>query len=294
MARDNRLAKSSWTMVTRSVSCEASVANRITIQLIGQKSDRKDVRLNDFIEQLKHVKRALLENELAISGADKPSLDYKIVGLRHSSPSTVVLEPVPIDGPVPPELKREVVGNFTGELRMIKREGRLLREPELMRLQAYQDIGAKDKSRIAAVKIGSGRTVVTIDQAFKTKLDAIVGPDEFAEGSISGMLEAVNFHNTNRFMLYPTIGPKRIAGVFRPHLRPQVKTAIGSFVTIVGTLSYKAWSPYPHAVTAEKIDEHESAEQLPSLSSMRGAFAGMMGDLTSVEFVEHIRHEDWQ
>ena len=270
------------------------MANRITIQLIGGESDHKDVRLNDFIEQLKYVKRALAENELTISRAERTTLDYKVVDLRHSSPATVVLQPVPIDGLPTPGLADEVVSSFARELRLIRREGKLLHDPELPRLQAYEEIGAKQKSRITAVRIRAARNVVTIDQKFKNKLNQILGPDEYAEGSITGMLEAVNFHNTNKFTLYPPLGPKKIMGTFPAQLRPAVKDAIGSFVTVSGKLAYKAWSPYPHGVVAENLDVHEPESELPTLTELRGAFAGVTGDLNSVEFVVRIRNEEWQ
>lgn len=271
------------------------MANKITIQLVGDETDREDVRLDDFIEQLKDVKKALLENELAVTGKDAPTLDYKVVDLRHSSPATVVLEPVPISDEVPmhiADLSREVVRGFATELTSIKKRGELLREPELGRLLAYQKLGVRENNRISKIKIGVGRNKVTIDDVFKRKLNAIVGPDEFAEGTITGMLEAVNFHNTNKFQLYPVIGPKRVTGTFRDPLRPKIKESIGCFVTVQGKLRYKAWSQYPHGILAESVDLHEPDADLPTLSELRGAFAGSTGQLNSVEFVDQLRNEE--
>ena len=270
------------------------MANRITIQLVGEEADREDVRLDDFIDQLKDVKKALLENELAITGKQEPTLDYKVVDLRHSSPATVILEPVPLgpSTPVDAGFMKQVVGEFATELRSIKKTGTLQRPPDLARLIAYQKIGVRDNNRITKVKIGIGRQMVTIDGVFKRKLDAIVGPDEFAEGTVDGMLEAVNFHNTNKFHLYPVIGPRRILGTFQNHLRPRVKEGIGSFVTVRGKLRYKVWSQYPHGIVAEDVDIHEPDSQLPTLTELRGAFAGSIGKLSSVEFVDQLRNED--
>lgn len=271
------------------------MATRITIQIVGDKTDRKDVRLDDFIRQLTDVKKALRENERAVSGREEATLDYKVVDLRHASPATVVLEPIPIDpeaAAADSHFARDVVGAFATELRSIKRSGTLIREPELERLLAYQKIGIRENSRVSKVKIVVGRNTVTIDDAFKRKLDVIVGPDEFAEGSINGMLEVVNIHNKNQFFLYPVIGPKRITGSFRDNLRPKIKAAIGEFVTVQGRLRYKAWSQYPHGVVAEDIDIHEGDGALPTLTELRGAFTGSIGQLNSVEFVEQLRNED--
>jgi hypothetical protein len=271
------------------------VANRITIQIVGDEMDRKDVRLDDFIDQLKDVKKALFENELAITGKDSPTIEYKVVDLRHSSPATVVLEPVPIGqqtARMDAQFVRQVVGGFATELRSIKKNGELVRDPDLGRLLAYQKIGVQENNRISKVKIGVAGRTVTIDDVFKRKLEAIVGPDEFAEGTIEGMLEAVNFHNTNKFYLYPLIGPKRVTGTFRERLRPRIKEAIGSLVTIQGKLRYKAWSQFPHGVMAEVVDIHEPDSDLPTLTELRGAFTGSVGDLNSVEFVDQLRNED--
>jgi hypothetical protein len=267
---------------------------RITIQLIGASADQQDVRLSDFIEQLKSIKKALHETELALSGADDPALDYKVVGLRHSSPSEVDLEPVGLGEKQPqPEYVSRVITHFTTELRLIKSKGRLLTDPDLQRLHAYQEIGRKPDNRIESVKIKFGRTIVTIDDKFKEKLDKIVGPDELAQGTISGMLEAVNFHNTNRFTLYPPLGPKKVSGTFASALRPKVKEAIGGFVTVRGLLRYKAWGAYPHGIIAEEIDIHEPESELPTLSDLRGAFVGSLGEMNSAEFIDQLRDEDW-
>jgi hypothetical protein len=274
------------------------MSNRLTIQFIGSASDKKDVRLNDFIEQLRNIKKALRETELAISGENHPTLDYKIVDMRHTSPSTMVLEPVPIeDNPPVGVLMPDVVNNFTAELRLIKREKKLLIEPDLPRLQAYQEIGKREHGlgRIEKVKIRTGSIVVTIDSKFKQNLDEIVGPDEFAEGSVAGMLDAVNFHNANKFTLYPMLGARKISGTFNEErLRIEVKKAIGSFVTVFGRLRFKAWADFPHGIIAEDIDIHEPDSHLPTLTELRGEFAGMTGDMSSVAFVNQLRNEDWQ
>jgi hypothetical protein len=227
----------------------------------------------------------------------KSALDYRVVDLRHSSPSIIVLEPISLNGALPPAMIADVLKAFTGELGLIKREGKLLAEPVLARLQAYQNIGIKTTNHIEKVRIRSGRNVVTIDQTFKRKLAAIIGPDEFVHGTISGMLEALNFHNTNQFALFPVIGPKRVNGTFPPPMRPQIKEAIGNYVTVFGKLRYKAWADYPHGVIAEDVDIHEPDSDLPTLTDLRGAFTGELGPphtrMNSAEFLDKLRDEEW-
>ncbi len=272
--------------------------NRITIQFVGSAFDQKDVRLEDFIDQLSRIKKALNEAEMSLSGLETATIDYKIVGLRHHSPSTVVLEPIQLNGRPPVVELPEVPIYFAAELQSIKRDAKLLRAPDLSRLEAYMGIGMRSIRRrnsvIDGVKISVQGKTVTIDQKFKENLSVIVGPDEVSEGSISGMLEALNIHNTNRFTLYPSIGPGSVKGTFPAHLRPQIKQGLECFVTISGSLKFKAWSELPHAIFAEAIDIHEPDSDLPKLAEMRGAFSGIIGDSNSAEFVDGLRiNEGW-
>ncbi len=271
------------------------VPKRITIQLVGAFDDHGNVRLADFIDQLGTIQRALNERERLVSHSHIPRIEYKVVDLHHSD-ATVVLEPVALN---PIALSNVtgyidmVVTGFSDELRSIKRDGLLTDEPDIDRLEAYSRIGERRDNLISKVKIAIGRKPVTIDRVFKQNIHKILGPDEFIQGTISGMLEAVNFHNTNRFTVYPSVGPRKIAGTFDDSLRNKVKEGIGNFVTVIGKLRYKQWSSFPHGVVAEDLDIHEPHSALPTLSELRGAFAGMTGDKNSVEFIEQIRNESW-
>lgn len=264
---------------------------RITIQLVGDKSDNGDVRLPDFIDQLRTIRTALTERERLVSGMEHPRIEYKIVDLHHSE-STVVLEPIVHD-----ESKayaQQVLNGFSDELRLIKREAKIVDEPDVDRLLAYSRIGHRSDNHIFKVKIAIGRKPVVIDTKFKQNIEKILGPDEFVEGTVDGMLEAVNFHHTNKFTLYPLIGPRKVTGTFSDmQLREKVREGIGRYVTVIGKLRYKQWASFPHGVVAEDIDVHELDSQLPTLSDLRGAFAGATGEKDSLEFVEQIRNESW-
>jgi len=227
-----------------------------------------------------------------VTGNDELSLDYKIVDLRHSSPAEMDLEPVYLRD-VPKSLGGEVFSAFGSELRSIRKQAATTQDPELGRLQAYQEMGHQKNNVLTALQIRVGRTRVVIDDVFHGNLDRILGPDEFVSGSISGFLEALNIHNTNRFAVYPTLGPKKVAGKFGSELREQIKRAIGDFVTVEGRLAYKSWAPFPHAIEATQVLPHRPDSELPSLFDLHGTIPDLTGAESSVEFVERIRHENW-
>jgi hypothetical protein len=125
-------------------------------------------------------------------------------------------------------------------------------EPDVNRLETYCRIGERRDNLIAKVRIAVGHWPVTIDRTFKDNVRKILGPDEFVQGSISRMLETVNFHNTNKFTIYPPVGPTRVSGGFDESLRGKVKAGIGSFVTVIGKLRYKQWASFPHGIVCRR------------------------------------------
>lgn len=190
-----------------------TVPKTITIQLIGSLIDNEDVRLADFIERLESIKKALRSAERLLSSVEKPALDYKIIDVRHSSPTTIVLAPIPmLDAPpLPDNYATKVVKGFSTELRLIKKKGRVLRDPDIERLETYRNMGGYEGSLLTSLRITVDHHEVTLDRDFAHRVDSILGPDELIQGSVSGTLEALNFHNTNKFTLYPIVGPSVVS-----------------------------------------------------------------------------------
>jgi hypothetical protein len=176
---------------------------------------------------------------------------------------------------------------------VIKKKKRVLRDPDIDRLRAYEDLSGDDNSFLTSLRISVDHRQVVVDKDFRTTVKSIIGPDEVLHGSVSGMLESLNFHNTNRFTIYPDLGAKRITGLFSIELRPQVKEAMGMYVTVTGKLRYKFWASFPHEVVAEHIHIHPPDSELPKLSDMHGQFPDLTGGVRSVDFIERIRNENW-
>lgn len=120
-----------------------------------------------------------------------------------------------------------------------------------------------------------------------------VGPDQLEVGSITGMLEAINLHNTLRCNIYPIIGPKRVSCAFDDELKARVIEGLGRYVRVVGTMSYKQWSNYPHSINATEIEVLPHDADLPTLSDLRGLAPDATGEMSSEEFLDALRDGDW-
>jgi hypothetical protein len=160
---------------------------------------------------------------------------------------------------------------------------------ELMIL--VQEVPERAQFRVRGMTIRVGRSKVAITEKFRANMDKIIGPDEIELGSIRGMLEAINLHNTNRCNVFPLVGPKKVVCTFPQHLRPQIIAGIDRYVSVIGTLQYKQWSMYPHAIDVSEIEVLPVDADLPTLADLRGSAPDATGDMSSEDFVEALRDE---
>ena len=269
--------------------------NRISFSLIADTPDGH-VRLSDFIQQLESFKVALQKTERLLSGGSESVVQYRVVGLRHNSPATVVVEGFTTKPQaVAPGV---IVSTLIDSIKQIRGTGKKKPKPEpehldLATLEAYRDLAGSLEKSINKVIIRNTKQRVTIDREFKGEVVKIIGPDKLLLGSISGRLEKVNLHNTTQFNIYPAIGPSHVVCDFPQELKTEVKRALDETVTVHGTLRYKKWYKFPYAISVKRIVPRLRNDQLAELDSLRGACPDATGDLSSESFVRKLRDE-WQ
>jgi len=267
---------------------------RITVELVGASEDDGHLRLSEFIKQLQAVKSALKQTERTITGKDEPELYYRIVKVRHSSPLSVTIEPTPLKPEEGREIAKSTIKKFFTTLHMIDKQTDAPEDFDLPALEAYRDLGTMLDKHVAGITITtSRRRKVEIDKKFETKVSEIIGPDELIEGSLSGMLEWLNLHNTSIFHIYPVIGAKKVVCNFPKRLRDKVKAAIDSHVEVYGELRYKKWGDFPYAMNVSDLNILPPDDELPTLFDLRGIAPNATGDMSSAEFVRAIRDEGW-
>jgi hypothetical protein len=256
---------------------------RITVKIKGSAEDGGFPRLSEFLKQLDAIKVALKHTERLVSGSEERSVYFRIVELSMASPATVVLEETPIRsqnkrGALP---KVAISQKLVSMLRQIDRRGTLPRNvKDLAALEAYRNVGTLLHKHVEEVTIASSSQAVSIGEAFNQKIDKIIGPDQILEGSLTGVLLAINLHNTTRFEIYPAVGPSKVACDFPPTLKTRVIEGLDRNVRVIGKLRYKHWAPYPHAITAEDVEIFPPEDELPTLSDLRGLLTnGQPSDL---------------
>jgi hypothetical protein len=177
------------------------------------------------------VRNALRQTERLIRG-DESAVYWRVVDLRHESPATVVLEEVDVQakgGYDPSNPPPHVVDEFIRAISAISLKATLPdHEPrDLALLEAYRDIATAAERNIERLTIQSGKKRVAITERFKENVERIIGPDELVAGSVNGVLEAINIHNTLRFNVYPLAGPKKVTCAFPPDLKLEQNRGLG-------------------------------------------------------------------
>lgn len=227
--------------------------------------------LTEFLKQLEAVKLALKHTERIVTGTDEPDVYFKIVGLSMASPATIVLEetPVTVNGRRKPLPKVAIADRFVATMNQINTRGTVPPHArDLPALEAYRSVGTAMRS--GSVTLASAQRRVELVPEFDQKIDKLIGPDQVFEGSITGVLLAINLHNSTQFAVYPPVGPTKITCTFPHSLRREVISGIDRNVRVVGKLRYKHWSQYPHAITAQEIQVYPPPEELPTLESLYG------------------------
>lgn len=268
-----------------------SMADRITIRILGSERDGGDVRLSDFIDQLEAFAEALRQTERALSGNSSTYIYYKIVDLTHNSPATIVLEAVAKKRA--PVTSRAVTKKFIDGVRVIRNKKRAPHGADIAMLRAYKALASPKKNIQRVELVQSSAKVIPIDSVFSREVDKIIGPDIYSVGSVSGRLESINLHNTLRFAIFPSVGPSRISCEFKSNLRPAVKEALDRYVTITGRLRYKEMDKYPYAIDVREIDIHEPDAELPNLYDIRGITEDSTEGQSAEDFVRSMRDANW-
>ncbi len=261
--------------------------NRIRITVDGDPRDEGYVRLNDFLKQLDSVRKALRYTEGLLQTGEKAPVYYRIIEARRQSPLTVTLEAV---AEKPSDLPGKVVGKFLDAIDQIKKRGKIPPDFDYPTAEAYREITIPQHQHVSALVIGNGRRRIAIDYQFEERIKKAIGPDEFAEGSITGTLDTVKLHNVTAFEVFPTIGPKRVVCHFGPDIKEKVKQGLERYVCVYGRLRYKHWDKFPHAIDASDLEIFPPENELPKLSDLKGMVPDLTGGLEAHDFLERVRN----
>lgn len=264
---------------------------KITIEMKGMLADEGEVRVEDFVAQIDAFFEALKQTDRIVSKKDKPTVFYRIVDLSHHSPSTVTLAAFPID--FAEDYSDETVRKFLATLKDIDKKGEAPPEFDYEALEAYKGISKKIDKGLTQLTVSSNGYRCNITQDYSSLIQIIQGPDEVARGSMSGRIEAINFHTPPyRFTLYPIVGPQRVRCNFPTKKKNDAISAIDKYVTVFGIIKYRHKAIYPYEIDIDNIEINPPIDTIPKLADLKGIAPDLTGGLSSEEYIRKMRELD--
>lgn len=263
---------------------------RLTVTMVGERTDDDALRFADFIQQLDSVRKALKETcRIRLPDAAK-EVEFRVTELSRSSPTTVVLE---MDGqPGADDMGEAAFAAFVDDGAQIER-GERPRGYDGKALSAFQEMGSRLGKRVPRMDISANGRTVPFSARLHHSVGALLGPKQYAYGSITGKLEHINIHRRqNIFTVYPIAG--KTDGVrchFGKALLEDAAGAVNRYVEVVGKLTYNTIDPHPEEISCTSIHVYPEVDVPPRLADLQGIAPDATGKLSSEEFVRELRDE---
>jgi len=263
--------------------------DEITLRLAAPEEDDA-LPLEDFLKQLDAIRHALNETQRVVTKSRKPSLRFKVVGLRRSSPTEVTLRAEPITRGVDDSAR--VVDAFLNATEHIQRRRSPPTGFDGPALRAFQAMAQMVDKKVTPVEIVRDGRTVHLSRELANNVDSILGPKQYARGSVTGKLEKINLHRQqNVFIVYPIVGPEHgIACEFPARLTEQAVLAVNKYVDVTGRLTYNAVDSYPEKVRATGIEIYRDRAPF-TLAELHGIAPNATGDKSSEDFIGRLRNE---
>lgn len=266
---------------------------RITVVMEGVVEDGGDVRLGEFIEELTAIKNALKQTERLVVKSEAQAVNYRIVSLSHSSPTSVTVG-ITSREPVYHQAPRQIAKRFTTNLRMVRRAHRYATHLDQRTLESFQGIIAPTKKHLSRITVtGEGSQSVQIDSQFERSLARLLEGDETERDEIVGKVERLDIHNKTQFTIFPLIGAQRIQCSAPKRLYEKIVNSVGQWVSVDGWALYRKDSPFPYAMKVEDIFPRKKDEDLPLMSSIHGTAPGATNGESAEDFIRELRDAHW-
>lgn len=248
----------------------------VSVVITPSAESRDSIAASDFVRQVDALRELL-----ALAGAASAS-PPRITRLEMNSPALVVFE----TDAMPARFDQ-----FFADLDAVATRGEappFLSRAAFDTLKDFSSAVGKSVGK-AEIKIG-GRSIV-VDVAARKRIDAAFGADTSSEGTVDGMLEAINVHGkSNIFALYPVVGANRVACKFDDAMLAKVRPALGRYVEIRGELKYRWREKFPFEAVATHISVLPSWDEQPSFVDIVGMAPDATGGEPAEEFTRKARH----
>ena len=263
--------------------------NKITFKFQGKVTEDGHVRLSEFVNRLESLYKLLHQIDLNITGEKSPTVYYQITNLSHDSPASIEIEAKP--EPKYIDRSEAVIDKFYYGLDHMRISQQVPDGFPYEVLDAYKAFIEHPLKQLTSFDIVRDDEQLSITDDIVYTIDKAISGEFKNEGSMSGLLEAINIHGgRNKFTIYPLAGPHRVVCHFPGSQLVEAISAINRHVSVQGTFKYRSKAFHPFEVEVKEMEVFPDDDELPSLSSLRGIAPNATGDIDSVKFVRELRN----
>ncbi|WP_230959441.1 hypothetical protein, partial [Erythrobacter donghaensis] len=255
---------------------EGERSNTVSVVITPAGEDKARLSASDFIRQVDALRELIV-----LSGISQGSTP-QITRLEMNSPALVVFEA---------DANSARFNRFFADIAQVAHDGTA---PQLLNRGAFdvlKEFSAPVGRGITDARIRCGDFEIIIDIAARKRIESVFGNDDSSEGTIDGMLEAINVHGKkNVFALYPVVGAKRVTCIFEDNLLHKVRPALGKYVEIKGELKYRWREKFPYEAFALDLSILPEWDDQPSFEEILGMAPGAANGMPAEEFTRLQRH----
>jgi hypothetical protein len=263
------------------------IGDRVTLIIEGLESENGHVRLADFIGQLYSLQAALRRTDSLTYGEGKPGVQFQIVELSHSSPTTIALAATE-------DVARGLrsADELIVALHAIQEEEGVRDWIDNEWLKNILGITGPVGKRTGEVRVFMNGKRVDFTETLDATVKTLIVPDKKYLGSVTGKLDKINIHaEANELWVYPIAGPPGVKCNFTDELREDAIKAIGRTVRVSGMLMRPSKRKWPTEIAARKISLLPDENEAPLLGSLRGIAPGAIGNASPAEFIRRLRDQ---
>lgn len=265
---------------------------KISLIMEGMDENSGDVDLNNFLKELEQLKKIISSIDEEINDGKKTSR-LAVVGLSHNSPATIALE-------IRPRQKTE---NLTDKIYQrfydLAKKIESRTEPEeddFSILSEFHKLFWPIGDRIKQVTIGLNEERVHLTQSMNNYLTNLLANNVMVYHTVAeGMLEEINVHNKkNRFKIFLDKGYSGSIDCKFPEDKFQEATeALKKRVSVKGVGKFRKGSIFPYFISVDEIAVFPDEKEYVPLHEFTGIFPDATGNLSSEDFINKIREEEW-
>lgn len=263
--------------------------NRFIFTIEGPDENNQHLELAVFTRKIGQFLN-FLKGSARESGND--GIKFHVVGLSHSSPSTIECETVGKGRADTAMAFNSIRENLDS---VEKGQTQNFSNDILSAMESLADIKPEKIARaeiraIYGEELEERQSVYKLDENFRKQLNEARKFEEKVVTSVDGKLEKINIHNNvNTFTIYTFFSP--VACKFPRDLLGEVQGALGFFVSVWGECSYRPDAAFPYKIEVKELRVLPPSNETPSMDDLYGIAPDLTGDKESEQFMRELRDE---